>query len=40
MPIGLALAFLTPMRGPRLWMGLVALLLLARWRGKERLGFF
>ncbi len=46
MPIGLALGFLTPLRGLGLWIGLavglaaVALLLLARWRGKERRGFF
>jgi MATE family multidrug resistance protein len=46
MPIGLALAFLTPLRGLGLWIGLavglavVALLLLGRWLGKERRGFF
>src|SRR5271170_649832 len=46
MPTGLALGFLTPLRGLGLWIGLaiglaaVALLLLARWRGKERRGFF
>jgi len=45
-PVGFALAFLTPLRGLGLWIGLalglaaVALLLFARWRGKERRGFF
>jgi len=44
-PIGLALAFLTPLRGLGLWIGLacglaaVSLQLLWRWRRKERLGF-
>jgi MATE family multidrug resistance protein len=46
MPAGLALGFLTPLRGLGLWIGLalglaaVALMLLARWRAKERAGFF
>ena len=46
MPTGLALAFLTPLRGLGLWIGLaiglavVASMLLARWRAKERRGFF
>ena len=46
MPTGLALGFLTPLRGLGLWIGLaiglaaVALMLLARWRSKERAGFF
>jgi MATE family multidrug resistance protein len=45
-PVGFALAFLTPLRGLGLWIGLavglaaVALLLFARWRGKEWRGFF
>ncbi len=45
-PVSFALAFLTPLRGLGLWIGLavglaaVALLLLARWLGKERRGFF
>ncbi|MBV8473379.1 MAG: MATE family efflux transporter, partial [Hyphomicrobiales bacterium] len=44
-PIGVALAFLTPLKGLGLWMGLacglaaVSLQLLLRWRRKERLGF-
>jgi MATE family multidrug resistance protein len=46
MPTGLALAFLTPLHGLGLWIGLatglavVALLLFWRWLGKERRGFF
>lgn len=45
-PLGLALAFLTPLRGLGLWIGLavglavVSAMLLARWIGKERRGFF
>jgi MATE family multidrug resistance protein len=45
-PTGLALGFLTPLGGFGLWIGLavgltaVAAMLLARWRGKERAGFF
>ncbi len=45
-PTGVALGFLTPLGGFGLWIGLaigltvVALLLLLRWRGKERAGFF
>ena len=45
-PIGVALAFLTPLGGFGLWIGLavgltaVALMLFVRWRGKERAGFF
>jgi MATE family multidrug resistance protein len=45
-PVGFALAFFTPLHGLGLWIGLaiglasVAFLLLARWRGKERRGFF
>jgi len=45
-PTGLALGFLTPLNGFGLWIGLavgltaVATMLLARWRGKERAGFF
>lgn len=44
-PVGLGLAFLTPLRGLGLWFGLacglavVALLLLWRWRSRERRGF-
>ncbi len=44
-PIGVALAFLTPLRGLGLWIGLacglaaVSVQLLWRWRRKERLGF-
>ena len=44
-PIGLALGFLTPLRGLGLWIGLacglaaVSLQLLWRWRGKARRGF-
>ena len=45
-PFGLALGFLTPLRGLGLWIGLatglavVSALLLARWLGKLRRGFF
>ena len=45
-PTGLALAFLTPLGGIGLWIGLavgltaVALMLLARWRARERAGFW
>ena len=45
-PIGLYLAFRTPLSGLGLWIGLavglafVAVLLLTRWRQKERAGFF
>jgi MATE family multidrug resistance protein len=44
-PTGLALGFLTPLGGFGLWIGLavglaaVALMLLARWRARERAGF-
>ena len=45
-PVGLALGFLTPLRGLGLWIGLatglavVSGLLLARWLGKQRRGFY
>ena len=45
-PFGVALGFLTPLRGLGLWIGLavglaaVSGLLLLRWLGKERRGFF
>ena len=45
-PVGFALAFLTPLKGLGLWIGLavglaaVAMLLLARWLQRERYGFF
>jgi len=45
-PIGIYLAFRTPLSGLGLWIGLavglafVAVLLLSRWRQKERAGFF
>jgi MATE family multidrug resistance protein len=45
-PVSFALAFLTPLRGVGLWIGLavglaaVSAMLLARWLGKERRGFF
>ena len=45
-PVGFALAFLTPLKGLGLWIGLavglaaVAMLLLARWLQRERRGFF
>jgi len=44
-PVGVALGFLTPLRGVGVWIGLasglavVASLLMARWLGKERRGF-
>ena len=46
LPIGLALAFATPLAGTGLWIGLacglacVSAMLLLRWRLKERAGFF
>jgi MATE family, multidrug efflux pump len=46
LPVGAALAFLTPLAGLGLWIGLacglavVAVLLIARWRSRERAGFF
>ena len=44
-PVGFALAFLTPLGGLGLWIGLalgltaVAAMLFVRWRAKERAGF-
>ena len=44
-PLGLALAFLTPLEGLGLWIGIatglaaVAAMLFARWRSRERAGF-
>jgi MATE family multidrug resistance protein len=44
-PVGVGLAFFTPLRGRGLWIGLafglaaVSLQLLARWRRRERSGF-
>jgi len=44
-PVGVALGFLTPLRGVGVWVGLasglavVAALLMARWLGKEQRGF-
>jgi MATE family multidrug resistance protein len=44
-PVGVGLAFFTPLQGRGLWIGLacglaaVSLQLLARWRGRERRGF-
>ena len=44
-PLGLALAFLTPLEGLGLWIGIaaglvaVSTMLFARWRSKERAGF-
>jgi multidrug resistance protein, MATE family len=46
LPVGAGLAFLTPLAGVGLWIGLacglacVSALLLARWRLRERAGFF
>jgi MATE family multidrug resistance protein len=46
LPIGAALAFLTPLAGLGLWIGLacglaaVAVMLIARWGLRERAGFF
>ncbi len=46
LPVGVALAFATPLAGTGLWIGLacglasVSALLLARWRLRERAGFF
>jgi multidrug resistance protein, MATE family len=46
LPIGAALAFLTPLAGLGLWIGLacglaaVAVMLIVRWRLRERAGFF
>jgi multidrug resistance protein, MATE family len=46
LPVGAALAFLTPLGGLGLWIGLacglaaVSVLLLTRWRLRERAGFF
>ncbi len=46
LPVGAALAFLTPLAGLGLWIGLacglatVAALLIGRWRLRERAGFF
>jgi MATE family multidrug resistance protein len=46
LPVGAALAFLTPLAGVGLWIGLacglavVGVLLLGRWRLRERAGFF
>jgi MATE family multidrug resistance protein len=44
-PVGVGLAFFTPLQGRGLWIGLAcglaatSLQLLARWRGSERKGF-
>jgi MATE family multidrug resistance protein len=46
LPVGALLAFATTLSGVGLWIGLacglacVAVLLLARWRSRERAGFF
>jgi multidrug resistance protein, MATE family len=46
LPVGAALAFLTPLAGVGLWIGLacglalVSIMLIARWRLRERAGFF
>jgi multidrug resistance protein, MATE family len=46
LPVGAALAFLTPLAGLGLWIGLAcglaaaAVMLIARWRLRERAGFF
>jgi len=46
LPVGAGLAFLTPLAGVGLWIGLacglacVSALLLARWRLREQAGFF